>query len=66
VVAYLCEAYKATERRSCRLIRFSRTSNRYWRRGKDDRALVVRLKELAGSRPRYVPVPHQELPETFF
>lgn len=53
MVVFLCEAYKATERRSCRLIKFSRTSNRYKQKGKDNRALIDRLKELAGSRPRY-------------
>ena len=50
---YLRKAYQASERHSCRLIRFGRTSNQYRRKGKDDRALIARLKELAGSRPRY-------------
>jgi len=49
----VCRAYRVSERRSCRLIRFGRTSNQYKQKGKDNRALIARLKELAGSRPRY-------------
>jgi len=45
--------YRVSERRSCRLIRFSRTSKQYRIKSKDQRALIQRLKDLAASRPRY-------------
>ena len=50
---YLQNAYRVSERLSCRLIQFGRTSNQYKQKGKDNRALIARMKELAGSRPRY-------------
>lgn len=41
------------QRRSCRLIRFRRSSCLYESCDKNVRALVARMKELAASRPRY-------------
>ena len=47
------EDYEVSERRGCRLIELHRSVFYYQSRKKDDRALRMRLKELAYSRPRY-------------
>jgi len=47
------ENYEVSERRACRLLVLHRSVCRYESRQKDDRALRMRLKELAYSRPRY-------------
>jgi putative transposase len=49
----LREDYEISERRACRLLVLHRSVCRYDSRGKDDRALRMRLKELAYARPRY-------------
>ena len=49
----LREDYEISERRACRLLVLHRSVCRYESRRKDDRALRMRLKELAYSRPRY-------------
>jgi len=47
------EDYEVSERRACRLLVLHRSVCRYESRKKDDRALRMRLKELAYARPRY-------------
>ena len=47
------EDYEVSERRVCRLLVLHRSMCRYESRRKDDRALRMRLKELAYARPRY-------------
>jgi len=49
----ILEDYEVSERRACRLLVLHRSVCRYESRQKDDRALRMRLKELAYSRPRY-------------
>ena len=49
----LREDYEVSERRACRLLVLHRSVCRYESRKKDDRALRMRLKELAYARPRY-------------
>lgn len=53
VVDYLCMMYKKSQRKSCRLIRFMRSSHRYQKKDKNEGHLMVRLKDLAASRPRF-------------
>jgi putative transposase len=52
-VISLEEAYWVSERRACRTIRFCRTSHRYRSHRRDDRALRMRIVEIAESRVRY-------------
>jgi len=47
------EDYEISERRACRLLVLHRSVCRYESRKKDDRALRMRVKELAYARPRY-------------
>jgi putative transposase len=47
------EDYVISERRACRLVMLHRSVCRYQAHGRDDRALRLRLKELAYARPRY-------------
>jgi putative transposase len=47
------EDYAISERRACRLVMLHRSVCRYRAHGRDDRALRMRLKELAYARPRY-------------
>jgi len=47
------EDYVISERRACRLVMLHRSVCRYRAHGRDDRALRLRLKELAYARPRY-------------
>ena len=47
------EDYAISERRACRLVMLHRSVCRYRAHGRDDRALRLRLKELAYARPRY-------------
>ena len=44
---------RVSERRACRLVRFSRSAAWYRRRGRNDAALRERLKALAQEYPRY-------------
>ena len=53
IVLYLENAYQVTKRRCCRLIQFNRSTHYYKKKEKNDKALIVRLKDLASSRPRY-------------
>jgi putative transposase len=52
-VSALEEAYWVSERRACRTIRFCRTSHRYRSHRRDDRALRLRIVEIAETRVRY-------------
>jgi putative transposase len=47
------EAYWVSERRACRVVGFCRTSHRYRSRRRDDRALRLRIVEIAETRVRY-------------
>jgi putative transposase len=47
------EEGKLSERHACGLVSIARGSVRYERRQRDDRALRVRMKELAAKRPRF-------------
>jgi len=48
------EAYQISERHGCRLLQFNRSSCRYKpKEPSDERALTIRLRELAGVRVRY-------------
>ena len=53
LVEFLRVAFKLSERHACRLIRLSRSSQRYQHRRDGQVALRIRLKELAAARPRY-------------
>lgn len=53
LVDYLRDAYRASERRACGLIRLSRSSYRYRSVKVDDPVLRRRLRELAESRRRF-------------
>jgi len=52
-VADLEEAYWVSERRACRVIRICRSSHRYRSHRRDDRALRLRILEIAETRVRY-------------
>ncbi len=47
------EAYWASERRACEVIRIWRSSHRYSSKRRDDRALRLRIREIAETRVRY-------------
>lgn len=49
----MCKAYHMSERYVCRLIKLARSTKRYRSRAKDQRALIIRLKDIAASRPRF-------------
>ena len=53
VARWLIAAYGITVRAACRLVQLSRASFHYKPRGKDDTALKIRLRDLAGARPKY-------------
>lgn len=50
---YLCKVYRISERYACRLIRLARSTQRHKSRAKDQRPLIIRLKDIAASRPRF-------------
>ena len=52
-VIALEEAYGVSERRACRVIDFCRTSHRHRSHRRDDRALRLRIIEIAETRVRY-------------
>jgi putative transposase len=52
-VVSLEEAYWVSERQACRTIKFCRTSHRYRTHRRDDRALRLRILEIAERRVRY-------------
>ena len=47
------DAYRVSERRACGVIKISRSSHRYVSQWKDDRALRLRIREIAATRVRY-------------
>jgi putative transposase len=47
------DVYRVSERRACMVIRRWRSSYRYCWKGKDDRALRMRIREIAAARVRY-------------
>ena len=53
MLSEILEDYGISERRACRLLSLARSTYYYQSRAKDDRALRMRLKELAYARPRY-------------
>jgi putative transposase len=53
LLSEVVEDYGISERRACRLVMLHRSMYRYAGHGRDDRALRLRLKELAYARPRY-------------
>jgi putative transposase len=53
LLAEVREDYGISERRACRLVMVHRSTCRYASRKKDDRALRLKLKEIAYARPRY-------------
>src|SRR5262249_62276628 len=53
VVDHLQRVWGMSERRSCRLVRVWRATQRYRRRRNDHGELRVRLRELAAAYPRY-------------
>jgi len=53
VVRYLQQVWRMSERRSCRLLRVWRATQRYKPKRADQTALRERLRELAGEYPRY-------------
>jgi len=52
-VVALEEAYWVSQRRACRVVGFCRTSHRYRSHRRDDRALRLRIVEIAETRVRY-------------
>jgi len=52
-VVALEEAYWVSQRRACRVVGFCRTSHRYRSYRRDDRALRLRIVEIAETRVRY-------------
>ncbi len=52
-VDFLTTGFKVSERRSCHLIQIARSTQRYQSQARDDTALRIRLKDLAGPRVRY-------------
>jgi len=52
-VGHLEEAYWVSERRACRVIGICRSSHRYRSHRRDDRALRLRIVEIAETRVRY-------------
>lgn len=49
----MAESFAVSRRRACRLLRYSRGSFYYRRIVHDERALIIRLRELAFSRVRF-------------
>jgi putative transposase len=52
-VEHLEEAYWVSERRACAVVGIGRSSHRYRSHRKDDRALRMRIREIAETRVRY-------------
>ena len=52
-VAYVCERWAVSERRTCRALRTNRSSIRSRRRTADDGDLREKLRELAAERRRF-------------
>ena len=52
-VEHLIDSYRVSERRACEAIKICRSSHRYCSKRKDDRALRLRVREIAGVRVRY-------------
>jgi putative transposase len=52
-VEHLEEAYWVSERRGCEVVGIWRSSHRYCSHRKDDRALRMRIREIAETRVRY-------------
>ena len=53
MLSEILEDYGISERKACRLLLLNRSTYYYQSRKGDDRALRMRLKELAYARPRY-------------
>lgn len=53
MVKHLRERYRVGERRACRVLRFSRTSNRYESIRDTHTAVRARMREIAATRVRY-------------
>lgn len=47
------ETFAVSSRRACRLLQFSRGSYYYHKVVRDERALIIRLRELAFARVRF-------------
>jgi len=52
-VEHLEEAYWVSERRACQVVGIWRSSHRYFSHRQDDRALRLRIREIAETRVRY-------------
>jgi putative transposase len=52
-VAHIISTFGRSERRACRLVTLSRSTNRYQNNKKDDHVLRNRMKELADKHKRY-------------
>jgi len=50
---WLVDSYRVSERRACEVIEISCSSQRYVSQWKDDRALRMRIREIAATRVRY-------------
>lgn len=53
LVTYAQDAHQLSERHACRLFKISRSVYRYQAKRKDDREIVMLLKQLAESKPRW-------------
>lgn len=53
LIAFLCQQFRISRRRSCGLMKLHRLRYHYKSRTADIRPLLMRLKELAGVRPRF-------------
>jgi putative transposase len=53
LVSYLTQAYKASQRRSCAVVRLDRSTWTYKAHGKDVTALKLRIRDIAKARPRF-------------
>ncbi len=53
ITDWLVEAYAVSKRRACRLMQLSWSSYNYQPVKKDERALIVRIRDLASARVRY-------------
>src|SRR6185295_18177085 len=52
-VAFVADSFEVSQRRSCSLLDFARSSCRYEGQPRSDGELIDRLRELATERPRY-------------
>ena len=53
LVTYAQDAHQLSERHACRLFKISRSVYRYQAKRNDDREIVMLLKQLAESKPRW-------------